>query len=95
MLVEPNKNLQFFLQSLTIKSFMRFHIKWKNDPKVEALWELENELKEIYQDFVIEDNDLTLEEKSLMHQLENKLLRIMENYRDGCPRLRNVDDVNG
>ena len=59
------------------------------------MWELENEFKEIYLDFVIEDNDLTLEEKSLMHQLENKLLRIMENYRDGCPRLRNVDDVNG
>lgn len=65
-------------------------------PKVEAAWELENEFKEICLDFVIEDNDLILEEKSVMHQLENKLLRIMENYWDGCPRLRNVDEeVNG
>ena len=71
---------------------MRYRIKWKGDPKVEALWELENEFKKIYLHFVIEDNNLIWERKSVMRWLENVLLRIMKNCRDGCPRLRNVDE---
>jgi hypothetical protein len=27
-----------------------------------------------------------------MHQLEDELLRIMKNCKDGCPRLRNMDE---
>lgn len=49
----------------------KISIKWKDDPQVEVLWELENELKEIYLDFVIKDNNLIWNMKSVMNQLEN------------------------
>ena len=58
MLVELEKILQVDLQYLRNRSFMRFLIKWKYYPKDEASWELENEFREIYPNFVIADNDL-------------------------------------
>jgi hypothetical protein len=58
MLAEPERILQVDLQHLRNRSFRRFLIKWKDYPEDEASWELENEFKETYPNFVIADNDL-------------------------------------
>ena len=59
MLVEPERILQVDLQHLRNRSFRRFLIKWKDYPEDEASWELEDEFRETYPYFVIEDNDLS------------------------------------
>ena len=54
MLAEPEKNLQVDLQHLMNRSFKTFLIEWKDYLEDEALiWELENEFKETYPNFVI------------------------------------------
>ena len=58
MLTEPERILQVDLQYLKNRSFRRFLIKWKDYPEGEASWELENEFRKTYPNFVIADNDL-------------------------------------
>ena len=58
ILAELERVLQIDLQHLRNRSFRRFLIKWKDNPKDEASWELENEFRETYPNFVIADNDL-------------------------------------
>ena len=58
MLTELERILQVDLQHLRIRSFKRFFIKWKNSLEDEALWELENEFRKTYPNFVVADNDL-------------------------------------
>ena len=65
-LAEPERILQVDLQHLMNKSFRRFLIKWKDYPEDEVSWELENEFRDTYPIFVIANNDLIWEGKSIM-----------------------------
>ena len=53
ILAESERILHVDLQHLK-----RFFIKWKDYPENEASWELENDFRETYPNFVIADNDV-------------------------------------
>ena len=39
------------------KTFLKFYVEWKDDPKEEAYWERKVDFRRDYPNFVIEDND--------------------------------------
>ena len=57
MLAKPERILQVDLLHLRNRSFRIFPLNWKAYPEDEALWELENEFKKTYPNFVIAHNN--------------------------------------
>ena len=73
-------------------SLKRFVNKWKYYLEDEASWELENEFIQTYPIYFIEDNDLIGEERNCSGLIGKWNIEHDENCRDGCPRLRSVDE---
>ena len=66
MLAQPERFLRVVMQFPRNGSLRRFLIKWKDYHEDEVSRELENEFRETCLNFVIEDNDLIREGKSIM-----------------------------
>ena len=66
MLARHERILKVDLQHLNEQFIQEVLIEWKDYPKDEVTWDLENEFKVPYPNFVNADNDLIGEGRSIM-----------------------------